>query len=151
MNKLFINKYILLLIRIFLAFIFIYAGIEKISDPAAFSDAISNYKLLPLHFVNIFAIILPWTELVAGILLLFGILVRENSFIISSLIIIFLIAIGISLIRGLNIDCGCFGTSAGSEIGLLKLGENLFLVVLGFILMKYNSDYLTITSSKKIG
>ena len=147
MNKLFINNYLLLLIRIFLAFIFIYAGIEKISNPSAFSDAVNNYKLLPLHFVNIFAIILPWTELVAGILLLFGILVKENSFIISSLIIIFMIAIGISLIRGLNIDCGCFGTSAGSKIGLLKLGENLFLVVLGFILMKYDSLFLSFSSS----
>ena len=151
MNKLFIKKYLLLLFRIFLAFIFIYAGIEKISDPSAFSDSISNYKLLPLQFVNLFAIILPWTELVTGILLLFGILVKENSFIISSLLLIFLFAIGISLARGLNIDCGCFGTSAGSKIGLLKLGENIFLAVLSFILMKFDSNFLTITSSKKNG
>jgi putative oxidoreductase len=46
--------------------------------------SINNYKLLPFPLVNIAAIILPWIEVVAGILLIFGIVVKENaSFIIS--------------------------------------------------------------------
>jgi len=149
MIKLLHNKYFLLVLRILLAFIFIYAGTEKISNPSDFSQSIANYKLLPILLVNFFAIILPWIELVSGLLLLFGVAVKENSAIISFLLIVFTIAIVISLFRGLNIDCGCFGTIAGTKIGFKKLIENFLLLIFSFILMKYGSDCLTILSFKR--
>lgn len=138
------NKYLLLLFRLFVGFIFIYAGIEKISDPSAFSTAIYNYKLLPISLVNFLAITLPWIELTAGLLLLFGVYVKENSSIISILLVIFFIAIAISLARGLNIECGCFGTSSGSKIGLIKLGENLVLILMSSILIKFGSELFSL-------
>jgi len=134
------NKYLLFLFRIFLGFIFIYAGIEKISDPLAFSNSINNYNLLPFSFVNFFAITLPWIELSAGLLLLFGVYVKENSSIIFTLLIIFFIAIAISLARGLNIECGCFGTSSGTKIGFIKLVENLILIFMSAVLIKFGSE-----------
>jgi uncharacterized membrane protein YphA (DoxX/SURF4 family) len=143
MKNILSSKYFLLTIRIFLAFIFIYAGIQKITDLSAFSDSISNYKLLPFSLVNIFAILMPWIELVSGLLLLFGIAVKENSFIISGMLVVFLFAIGISLVRGLNIECGCFGTTSGSKIGLIKLGENVILFLISLLLIKNGSDVLS--------
>ena len=134
------NKYLQLIFRLIVALVFILAGIEKISDPSAFSISIENYKLFPLFTINVMAIILPWIELVAGILLLFGVMVKENSAIISVLLLLFTIAIIISLARGLNIDCGCFGTTLGTQIGLLKVGENLSLLIMSLVLMKYHSD-----------
>lgn len=131
------NKYLLLVIRLFLGFIFIYAGMEKIADPDGFSRSINNYKLLPFSTINIAALILPWLEVIAGILLIFGVAVKENSFIISSLLGIFIIAIAISLFRGLNIDCGCFGTAGGAKVGAQKLIENTFLVLLGIQLIYF--------------
>lgn len=133
------NKYLLFLIRIVLAFIFIYAGAEKISDPNAFAISISNYRLLPVSTLNLIAIILPWIELVTGVLLLFGISVKENSTIILVMLLIFTVAIIISLFRGLSIDCGCFGK--GTQIGLFKLGENLLMIVGSVLLTIFNSDY----------
>ena len=138
------NKYLLLLFRLFVGFIFIYAGIEKISDPSAFSTAIYNYKLLPISLVNFLAITLPWIELTAGLLLLFGVYVKENSSIISILLVIFFIAIAVSLARGLNIECGCFGTSSGSKIGLIKLGENLVLILMSSLLIKFDSNLFSL-------
>jgi uncharacterized membrane protein YphA (DoxX/SURF4 family) len=143
------NKYLLFLLRIVLGIIFIYAAIEKISDPAAFSNSINNYKLLPLSLVNILAISLPWIELSAGLLLLFGVYVKENSTIISILLIVFFVAIAISLARGLNIDCGCFGTSDGAKISLIKLGENLVLIFIGSFLMKFGSDLFSLKESSE--
>ncbi len=148
MNNFLNNKYLLFLFRIILGFIFIYAGILKISDPAGFSDAIYNYKLLPLSFVNFFAITLPWIEVVAGLFLLFGISVKENSFIISVMLVVFILAIVISLGRGLNIECGCFGTSSGTKVGIIKLVENFILLSFSFLLTKFNSVFLSITSHK---
>lgn len=144
MNKIFDNKYFLLAARIVLAFVFIYAAISKAADPEGFAKAISNYKLFPIFIINIFAIILPWIELSSGILLLFGISVKENSAIISAMLLLFIIAIGISLARGLNIDCGCFGTVGGAKIGVQKILENFGLLILGLLLIKFDSKFLSL-------
>jgi uncharacterized membrane protein YphA (DoxX/SURF4 family) len=144
MIKILSNNYLLLIFRIILGFIFIYAGIEKIIDPEGFARSISNYKLLPFPAVNFFAVILPWIELIAGLLLVLGIAVKENSFIITSLLGIFIIAIIISLFRGLNIDCGCFGTDGGSKIGIQKLIENVLLTISGLILIYFGGGKISL-------
>lgn len=144
MKNLFSNKYLLLVVRIVLGLIFIYAGAEKISDPEAFAVSISNYRLLPVVTLNFFAITLPWIELVTGLLILFGIAVKENSSIIFLMLLVFTIAIVISLFRGLSIDCGCFGKD--SQIGLLKLGENILMLVVSLLLIVFGSDLLKLKS-----
>ena len=148
-NKILNNKYLLFTIRLFLGFVFIYASVTKISDPEGFAQAIYNYKLLPLFLVNILAVILPWVELCAGILLIFGITVKENSAIINGLLLIFIIAIIISLFRGLDINCGCFGTVDGSKVGLIKILENIGLLILGFILIKSDSKFYSLLTEVK--
>ena len=143
MMKALSNKYFLVSIRVLLGFVFILAAISKIAEPEDFARAISNYKLLPIFTINIFAIILPWIELCAGILLVFGISVKENSTILSGLLLVFIFAIAISLARGLNIDCGCFGTTGGAKVGIQKLLENFGLILLGLILIRFDSKFLS--------
>lgn len=145
-NNILNNKYLLLTIRLFFGFVFIYASVTKISDPEGFAQAIYNYKLLPLFLVNILAIILPWIELTTGILLLFGVSVKENSVILNGLLVIFIVAIIISLFRGLDINCGCFGTVDGAKVGLQKILENIGLLILGFVLIKFDSDFLSLVN-----
>ena len=142
--NLFNNKYFLLAGRLFLGFIFVLAAITKISDPEGFSQAIYNYKLLPLFLINILAILFPWIELAAGILLVFGVSVKENSAILSGLLIVFIIAIVISLFRGLDIDCGCFGTADATKVGILKVLENIGLLLIGITLIKFNSSFFSL-------
>jgi uncharacterized membrane protein YphA (DoxX/SURF4 family) len=149
MKELFSNKYLLLTIRIILGFVFIYAGVEKTVEPEMFANSISNYKLIPELLVNFIAITLPWIELVTGILLVFGVWVKENSMIICTLLLMFIIMIVISLIRGLNIECGCFGTVGGTRIGLSKIIENILLLAIGGHLTKYGSTFLSPDNSNK--
>ena len=144
MKRILTNKYFLFLIRVTIGFLFIYAGAEKISDTEAFAISIYNYRLLPVSTLNFFAITLPWLEIITGILLLFGIAVKENSTIIFSMLLIFTFAIIISRFRGLSIDCGCFGK--GTQIGLMKLGENLLMIVGLLILIVFGSDFLKLKS-----
>jgi len=139
-KKIFSNQYLLLFFRIVLSFVFIYSGYIKIIDASGFSDSISNYKLLPDFSINFLAITLPWIELIPGLLLLFGISIKENAFLINFLLLIFIIAVAISLIKGLDIDCGCFGTSGGTKVGVTKLIENSIMVVMGILLMIFNSE-----------
>lgn len=143
MKNILSNKYLLFFFRIVLGIVFIYAGAEKISDPAGFSISISNYRLLPVSVVNFFAISMPWIEITAGIFLIFGIAVKENAFIINAMLAVFIVAIVISLIRGLSIDCGCFGK--GNQIGIQKLIENSILFFAGIMLIIYDSKFLSLT------
>ena len=138
------NNFILIAARIVLGFVFIFAAVSKAADPESFAQAIANYKLLPDFLINISAIVLPWIELCAGMLLLFGISVKENSAILSGLLIIFIFAIFVSLMRGLDIECGCFGTTDGSKVGLIKILENAGLLLLALILTKFGSSKLSL-------
>lgn len=142
MKRIISNKFLLFLVRILLGFVFIYAGAEKISDPAGFSTSIANYRLLPIFMINFFAITMPWIEIAAGFMLIFGISVKENAAIINAMLLVFIIAIGISLIRGLDIDCGCYGK--GNLIGIQKLIENSFMFIAGWILIFNDSKLFSI-------
>lgn len=142
------DKYLLLLIRICLGFVFVYAAVSKIADAEVFAQSIDNYKLLPLFVINFLAIVLPWIELTAGLFLIFGILVKENAVIINAMLLVFIIAIAISLARGLNIECGCFGTQAGTKIGVTKIVENLGLLIIGVLLIKFDSNFLSVLKSE---
>lgn len=147
MKKILSNNYLLLAVRVVLGFIFLYAGMEKIADPEGFARAISNYKLVPFSISNIIAVTLPWIEVVTGILIIFGIMVKENAFIVTSLLAIFTIAIIISLFRGLNIDCGCFGTATGTKIGIQKLIENILLLIIGLHLIYFGGGKVSLNKN----
>lgn len=145
-----LNSEILKLIsRLTLSLIFIFFAIEKISDPAFFSKEINNYQILPNIFVNISAIVLPWLELIAGFMLLFGVKLKASSAIIGSLLVIFILAVGFAMMKGLNINCGCSGANS-QKVGWLKIFENLSLTVLSiYIFLFPNTKYILISSKNE--
>lgn len=138
--KLITNKYLIWTAQAFIGFVFIYSGLEKITDPATFSDAIANYKLIPNFAINFFAVAVPWIELVVGLLLIFNFYVKENAVIYSSLMLVFTLMILISVMRGLDISCGCFGTTDNQKVGLIKILENLGLLILGIYVLFYGDS-----------
>ena len=79
--------------RLVLGVIFIYAGWNKIGDPAGFAKAVQNYRLLPLEMVNLFAIVVPWIELVCGLLLIVGLFTAGSSLVVTLLLLSFMIAL----------------------------------------------------------
>jgi len=102
--------------RLFLGRIFLLAGIPKIINPAGFSEIVYNYRLLPDILVNLFALLLPWVETVAGLLLLANIWVPAMTLLCTALMFLFLGALGINMIRGLDIYCGCFAVNPSDII-----------------------------------
>lgn len=40
------------------------------------------------------------------------------------------------MLRGLNIDCGCFGEANENQIGIKKLIENIVLLLMSIVVMK---------------
>lgn len=136
------NKPVILVARWILAVVFIYAGIGKILDPGQFAQDIDNYRLLPYVLVTLMAAILPWLEVLCGLLLIFGRWMLGASFILAGLNFIFLFAISAALARGLDISCGCFSAfGEGAKVGLPKLVEDLGLLLLSIVI--FFSAYLS--------
>jgi rhodanese-related sulfurtransferase/uncharacterized membrane protein YphA (DoxX/SURF4 family) len=97
--------------RLILAGIFIYASLDKIAHPAAFAKAVFNYQILPDALINVTALVLPWLELFMGLCLLAGIWLPGAVLTVNGLLFMFLIAFMFNLARGLDVNCGCFGSS----------------------------------------
>ncbi len=113
-------------VRLALAALFIYASLDKIAHPAAFATAIGHYQLLPWFPAALLAAILPWLELFCGLALLFNRATAGAALLVAGMNLVFILALTAALVRGLDISCGCFSTSAaGSRVGLTRLGEDL--------------------------
>ena len=105
------TKYLLeLLCRWIAGGVFIYASANKILDPCQFALDIYHYQLTPTFLLNIAAIILPWTEMIMGVCLVLGIAPRGAALGILGILIIFIGALSINFIRGIEFECGCFGS-----------------------------------------
>lgn len=115
------------LFRVAVGVVFLYAAIGKIDNPNAFFKEISNYNLFPTFLSQVFAIIIPWFELILGIFLIFGVRLRTTSFISCILLTAFTLLVISAWARGLNINCGCFSHHI-EYVGLKKVIENLLLI-----------------------
>jgi putative oxidoreductase len=114
--------------------VFIYAGVIKIIDPVEFARDVDNYKMLPWPAAVSVALYLPWLEVFAGLTLITRVLYRGGIFILTALMLFFLIATLVAKARGLDISCGCFGHASHYlnfawhlVLDLLLLGGLLFL------------------------
>lgn len=94
--------------RLLLGGLFCYAGLVKALDVAAFAGSVANYQLLPYQLNFVVAALLPYVEMAAGVLLLFGRQVRPAVLLIAGMNAVFMVALLSVILRGLDIDCGCF-------------------------------------------
>ncbi len=122
--------------RLVLAGVFLAAAAPKLADPAGFAAAIANYRAFPDALVNLVATIVPALE-VAGALALLSPWRRGGALLLGALLLGFTALLAISLARGIDVSCGCFGgadgTSAaetGDPVRPLHLLRNLGLLAL---------------------
>lgn len=94
--------------QIALGLFFVVAALPKIADPPSFAHMIYNYRILPGPLVNLSALVLPWAELLMGLALVCGIWRRSVALLVGALLVVFIVAISVNLLRGNAIDCGCF-------------------------------------------
>jgi uncharacterized membrane protein YphA (DoxX/SURF4 family) len=113
----------LLVGRIVVGAIFLYAGYEKLHYAGAwhprdyhflFAFGVNSYQMLSLENSILLARILPPLEIVLGVLLIAGIGLRWAGPLTAALLIVFMIALIHALLMGTEIKCGCFGNSSAS-------------------------------------
>ena len=139
------------LLRLAVGGSFVLAGALKIADPAKFAVDVGNYRLVAHELNNLVAILLPWIEVVAGLFVLAGIWLRAAAIVITSLTVIFLFVILSALARGLNMDCGCFGTVGGQHVGLVNLAIDSTLFFLAVNLVTRSPKCLPETIFREAG
>ena len=118
--------------RLVLAGVWAWAGVAKLGDPDAAVRAVRAYDILPEAFVKPFAWGLPFVELALAVLLLLGLATRPAAWASVALMLVFLAATASVWARGLQIDCGCFGSGGHASIdaaGYLRVmgRDGLFL------------------------
>ena len=141
MNSL--DRYLIVITRIILGAVFLWASFGKILEPGDFARSISNYHIFPFGIENIVALILPWLELLIGMGLILGIMVDGSVQISAILLIMFILMIGQAMLRGFNIECGC-GLKEGEMIGLNKILENIVFIGGAYIVMQRRKRFFEI-------
>ena len=137
MRGLFTNRWVFLLLRMILGGIFIYAGALKIDSPQTFADNIAGFQLLPNACINLLALSLPVFEIIVGLMLIVGFRLRIAAFSVMVLSVIFAVALGSALVRGLQIDCGCFGEEEPSILKTwLSLGRDILMGIAALIIWR---------------
>jgi uncharacterized membrane protein YphA (DoxX/SURF4 family) len=119
LRRLLTNPLFLRFVGIAVGATLVYASLDKVRRPDQFADIVHDYQMLPVIFINAFALLMPWTEMVAGSALILGVWRRGAGLLAAALCVAFLIAIAQAEIRGLRIECGCFdvGGMSSSEAG----------------------------------
>jgi uncharacterized membrane protein YphA (DoxX/SURF4 family) len=130
---------LVLALRVVLGAMFVYAGVVKIADPAGFAQAIANYRILPAGLVHLAAVVLPWVELLAGASMVLGLFLPGGSLVVAGLMLVFACALGFDLWRGLDISCGCFG-STGDAITWWYVPRDLLLSGMAGLVWYFSSN-----------
>ncbi len=139
----------MLVARLVLGGVYVAYGIAKVLDPVSFLKALHGYAMLPVsppYWLNVTVVVLPWVEILGGLLLLLGGWVRAASALLLLLTVVFTVAVtvhGLALAAAgqlppcaVRFYCGC-GTG---EVWLCnKVAENVGLTALAVIAVASSS------------
>jgi uncharacterized membrane protein YphA (DoxX/SURF4 family) len=125
-----------LFLRIGFGLLLCYAAIDKIRHPLQFAGIVENYRVFNAELSLWAAAIVPFLEIITGLLLITGIWIDAASMINTFFMSLFFVMVTQAYLRGLDIHCGCFSTGEeGAPIGLFKVSTNLLYMIMSIILM----------------
>jgi uncharacterized membrane protein YphA (DoxX/SURF4 family) len=84
-----------LIIRVCLGSYFMIAGWLKLDNVEGFINEVKGFKILPDELATVYGILLPYLEIGAGGLLIIGIWTTMVAFIVSLMLLSFVLAIGV--------------------------------------------------------
>jgi uncharacterized membrane protein YphA (DoxX/SURF4 family) len=129
--------------------VWIAAGLTKITDLDASVRAVRAYRLLPEVMAQVVGAGLPLLEILLGVLLVIGIGVRATAVVSAVLMVVYMAAITSAWVRGLRIDCGCFGSGGDLAAGTdptygTELLRDAALLVITVLLARWPNGYFAI-------
>ncbi len=125
------SRWLRLVLRLALGAVFLYAAWTKLRAPwQIFAMAVDAYGLLPTWAVTAVARVLPWAELVIGVLLIAGVFLRTASIAATALLLGFFALMVRAYAAGLQIECGCFGPGDAISVRTLLRDGSMLLASL---------------------
>jgi uncharacterized membrane protein YphA (DoxX/SURF4 family) len=113
-------RWLLVAGRLILGGVFAYAGYTKLRQPwMLFAMSINSYQIVSESSTKWLAQTLPWFELVLGVVLLSGWILRWSATVASALLVFFFSVMLHAYMKNLEIFCGCFGV--GEKLGPVTL------------------------------
>ena len=120
--------------RLILGVIFVWAGSTKLLAPGAFAQLISEYGLVPGNLLPAVADGLPVLELIAGLGIIFDL--SGCLEVTTALIVMFIGVLWFGILKGLDVDCGCFSPDELRQYSGLRHAlyrDFLFLLLAGYL------------------
>ena len=114
--------------RLVLAAVFLLAGATKLTDPVGWRKALRDFSV-PSALAPPMMVLLPVLELAVAAALIPASLAWYGARGALALLIAFMIAVGIAMIRGRKPDCHCFGQLHSAPVGRPTLIRNCVLAV----------------------
>jgi protein-disulfide isomerase len=125
--------------RLALGAVWLWAGWAKLTDPRGFVQAVRAYDATPEWLSKGIGYGLPILEVCLAALLIAGVITRVAAAVSAGLLFVFLIGIVQAAVRGLWLECGCFGgggpTSQGSTTYTLDILRDVGLLLLAVYLI----------------
>lgn len=128
--------------RILVGITLLWSATEHLKNPQFFLISIIRYELFWDELAKLVAFAVPIIELVLAVCLIANYSPKVTVPLSSILFIGFAAVQATAYFRGMEIDCGCFGTSTEHPISMTTIGINLLvaalLVASVFIKPKFN-------------
>jgi uncharacterized membrane protein YphA (DoxX/SURF4 family) len=103
------NSYLHLALRLFLGATFIVSAVAKLPMQDRFIDVVKDYHMLPGFLASFYGSVLPWLELLLGVYILLGMMIKQTSFTLILIGATFMVANIGAIAKGME-HCGtCFG------------------------------------------
>lgn len=96
-------------VRLFVSVVFLVSGALKLQDPSRFMLDVQSFQLLPYWADYAAALALPWLEIFCAIALWRPSLARAAALLLGLATLSFVSALILATLRGIELDCGCFG------------------------------------------
>lgn len=119
------------LIELIVSVFLLVSGLIHMFQPYMFVYSVANYRLLPNFVSGVVAIWLPYLCICVALCIVSNFYKSEAIIIALCMFTVFFLAQLSVLVRGIDIDCGCFG-HAESTIGF---GTLMRPIVLGILLL----------------
>ncbi len=123
------QRMIVLGLRLVIAAVFVAAAVPKLLDPVAFAQDIENYHATPESLIGPLAVALPVLELVVAAALITGVHAPGAALVAAVMLLVFAGGMAQAIARGIDLDCGCFGTATETQVSGLTITRNLLLTL----------------------
>lgn len=125
---------VLLIVRVALGAMFVFAAWMKLKNPQAFADAVLAFKVFEGadHLAVLTTFVVPWMEMICGVLLIVGLWSRAAAIALCVQLLVFTGGIISVLVRKMDVTCGCFGEyewPCSGPVSMCHVGRNTVLLI----------------------